>query len=54
MGYFTAWSRYGKVKWEYLFLPTIRLLKEGFPVGADMAKVTRYMATTLKESESFR
>ena len=32
-GYYEAWRRFGKVKWRELFVPAIRLARDGFPVS---------------------
>jgi len=53
-GYYAAWLKYGKVRWEDLFHPTIRLMTEGFPVAFHMAEAAKHNADFLKNSETLR
>ena len=53
-GFYEAWLRYGKVDWAELYLPTIQLLTEGYPVNRHLAAACATHSEVIKESETLR
>ncbi|XP_072911590.1 glutathione hydrolase 1 proenzyme-like isoform X2 [Hemitrygon akajei] len=53
-GYQLAHQRHGKLKWEQLFEPSIKLAKEGFPIGRALAAAMKESKETIEKDQSLR
>ena len=53
-GFHESWKRYGRVSWEKLFLPTIRLCEEGFKVEKFLADRIKRKEDVLRSDPNFR
>ena len=53
-GYWKAWQMFGKLPWRDLYEPTIKMLREGYPVPSAMAKAIKSIAWRIEEDENLR
>ena len=49
-----AWRKYGKLRWEELFIPAISIAKKGFRIPETLAIALRMWNKTILEDEGFR
>ncbi|XP_020905523.1 glutathione hydrolase 1 proenzyme isoform X2 [Exaiptasia diaphana] len=49
-----AWKMYGRLKWKDLFLPSIKLAKDGFPMPETVNIAVQLWKKTLKKDKCFR
>ncbi|KAF2903963.1 hypothetical protein ILUMI_02225 [Ignelater luminosus] len=54
LGLWEAHKRYGKLKWNYLVDPAIRLASHGFPISPNLAKFLAIYNRTVKNSPQLR
>lgn len=51
-GYYEAWKKYGKLDWNVLFEPTIKLCEEGVPVNEHLATNLKAMEDDIRNSKT--
>lgn len=49
-----AWKMYGRLKWKELFLPAIKLAKDGFAMPETVNIAVQMWKKTLKKDKCFR
>lgn len=51
-GYYEAWKKYGKLQWNELFEPTIKLCEEGVPVNEHLATNLAALEDEIRNSKT--